>query len=173
MTLAFAESVAQPVRTVAGVVMCAMLAATTVFAQGRFQATDATGIAGLPDLRIVSIRDVQRGRCYLAFVENPSRVELVPAEPPDVAAAASRRDRDLADLVHTYENDTSVYAGTVTPNPLKYEVLAGTTQINFALTVIQNLLARLEAQLDRVAANPVLAVMPDVCATPDTRAPPP
>jgi hypothetical protein len=171
MTLASDPRVSKSLRVMAAVAMGMTLAATAS-AQARFEATEATAIAGLPELRILSIRDTLRNRCYLAFVANPSGADVIPAEPSDVAAAAAQRDRDLSDLVHTYENDTSVYAGTITPNPLKYETLAATAQINFALTVIQSLLARLEAQLDRAtAAKSALAIVPDACAA-DAHAPP-
>ena len=134
-------------------------------AQERFHTTDATVLPALPGMRIVSVKDSLRNRCYLAFVEDAARPDAALIDPPDVTAAASQRDHDLASLVHAYESDTSVYAGTITPNPLKYEVLAQTTQLTFALSVVENLIARLEAQLDRVAAAPrTLAVVQDACA---------
>ena len=139
--------------------------APPVCAQARFHAADATDVAGLPGLRIVSVRDALSNRCYLAFVQDAAPSGAPNIEPPDVSGAAALRDRDLASLVRAYENDTSVYAGTMTPNPLKYEVLSQTTQLNFALAVVESLIARLEAQLDRVAAaSKTLAVVPDACA---------
>ena len=141
-----------------------------VQAQARFQAADVTAIEGAPGLRVITIHDAARNRCYLAFVAEPAAAPAVAAESSDVTAAAAQRDRDLAALVHAYESDTSVYAGTITPNPLKYDVLTQTVQITFALTVIENLLAHLEARLDRSAGSAGgLAVMPDTCAVPDTR----
>jgi len=149
----------------AAVLSISLALAPPASAQARFDAADATTVAGLPGLRIVSLRDTLRNRCYLAFVQDAAPSAAPAVEPPDVTGAAALRDRDLANLVHAYENDSSVYAGTITPNPLKYEVLSQTTQLNFALTVVENLIARLEAQLDRVAAaSKTLAVVPDACA---------
>ena len=166
---------AQTIRTVAGIAVCIGLAASTAVAQARFQAADATGVSGLSGLRIVSVRDTLRNRCYLAFVAEPSGADIRPTEPSDVGAAAVQRDRDLAALVHAYENDSTAYAGIIQPNPLKYQVLTQTTQINYMLTAIQSMLARLEEQLDRArtASRTALAVVPDVCAPADAHAPPP
>jgi hypothetical protein len=167
--------VASRISIVASVASCIALSAATAVAQTRFQAADASAIAGVSGLRIVSVRDTLRNRCYLAFVADQAGSEIVPAQPSDIGAAAVQRDRDLADLIHSYESDTSVFAGTITPNPLKYQVLAQTTQINYMLTAIQSMLARLEEQLDRArnTSRTALAVVPDVCASAETRATPP
>jgi len=171
MAIASQTCVKKPISALAVPWICLVLA-SPISAQGRFQTTDATVLPALPGMRVVSVRDSLRNRCYLAFVEDAARADSATIDPPDVAAAASQRDHDLANLVHAYENDTSVYAGTITPNPLKYEVLAQSTQLNFALTVVENLIARLGAQLDRAAGtSKTLAVVPDACAPAEAGAP--
>jgi len=121
-------------------------------AQTRFEATTQNAIEGVSGLRIITVRDRTLNTCYLVFVNEPApRGEARPDAPGDLRQVRTERDQRLADLVHAYEQDRGAVPGTIIPNPLRYEFLGGTTQIDYALLVLEQLFLRLEDALARLA----------------------
>jgi len=159
---------------VAGVsaIVCALLNATAVSAQTRFEAIDHGAISAAPALQIVTIRDNLLKACYLVFVTElaPPSSSVAGTELPDILAAVTARDARLADLLRTFDQDRSVFAGTISPNPFKYQWQADIAQQNLAWAVLGRAFGRLEQRLDRLAdtARIALAVVPAAC-TPATR----
>jgi hypothetical protein len=151
-----------------GVIGCALLSAAPVGAQTRFEAIAQSAIAGVPALQIVTIRDHVLNACYVVFVNEPARPSgsAVATELPDVQAAVTARDERLADLLRTFDQDRSVFAGTISPNPFKYQWQADIAQQNLAWTVLARAFGRIEQRLDRLAdaARIAIAVVPAACA---------
>ena len=73
------------------------------------------------------------------------------AERRNQEQARAARDGRLVELLHGYEQDRGAIPGTIIPNPLKYDWLADSAQLEFALYVLQQQFIRLEQQLDRLA----------------------
>ena len=139
--------------------------------QSRYEAIDHSEVTGVPGLRIINIRDNLLRTCYAVFLadstESPdigTRGELT-----DLHSAVAARDQRLVDLLGAYEQDRSVYAGTITPNPLKYQWQANIAQIDFALTALNNMFARFEQDLLR-APRTAMTVVAEACVPPE-RAP--
>jgi len=154
----------------AGVIACLAIAAS-VDGQSRYEAIDRSDVAGVPGLRIINIRDNMLKTCYAVFLATSTdSADLANrAELTELQRAASARDQRLGDLLGTYDQDRSVFAGTMTPNTLKYEWQADTAQIDFALAALNNMFARLEQDLRR-APRTAMTVVPEVCVPPE-RAP--
>jgi len=159
----------------AAAVACLLVTAATAGAQTRFEAITQSAIEGVSGLRIITVRDRTLNNCYLLFVSDPP-VPQTDARPPapELEQVRAERDRRLADLVHAYEQDRSAIPGTIIPNPLKYELQGSATQIDFALVVLEQLFARLEEELDRLAEATRMAMtaMPISCAPPAGRTSP-
>ena len=154
----------------AGVIACLAIAAS-VDGQSRYEAIDRSDVAGVPGLRIINIRDNMLKTCYAVFLADStdstdvaSRIEMT-----ELHRAATARDQRLVDLLGAFEQDKSVFAGTMTPNPLKYDWQANTAQVDFALSALNNMFARLEQDLRR-APRTAMTVVPEVCVPPE-RAP--
>src|SRR5262245_27040900 len=128
----------------AGVIACLVIAAS-VDGQSRYEAIDRNDVAGVPGLRIINIRDNVLKTCYAVFLANSTdSADLANrSELTELQRAATARDQRLGDLLGAYDQDRSVFAGTVTPNTLKYEWQADTAQIDFALAALNNMFARL------------------------------
>ena len=154
----------------AGLIAALAIAATVDGGQSRYEATDRSDVAGVSGLRIINIRDNVLRTCYAVFLADSnesdpaSRVELT-----ELRSAFTARDQRLVDLLSAFEQDRSVFAGTIAPNPLKYEWQANTAQVDYALTVLNNMFARLEQDLLR-APRTVMTVVPQACV-PSERAP--
>lgn len=148
-------------------IACALLSAAPVFAQTRFEAIDHGAISGAPPLQIVTIRDNVLKACYVVFVTEvaPPSSSIVGAELPDIQAAVTARDERLADLLRAFDQDRSVFAGTISPNPFKYQWQADIAQQNLAWAVLGRAFGRLEQRLDRLAdaARIALSVVPAAC----------
>jgi hypothetical protein len=150
----------------AAAIACLAFGAAIADAQARFEAVSQSAIEGVSGLRVITVRDRTLNTCHLLFVSEP-------AQPADARAAAAadleqvrvERDRRLADLVRAYEQDRSAIPGTIIPNPLKYELQGGATQIDFALVVLEQLFARLEDELQRLAtaSRTAMTAMPTPC----------
>src|SRR6476620_5451603 len=101
----------------AGVIACLAIAAS-VDGQSRYEAIDRSDVAGVPGLRIINIRDNMLKTCYAVFLATStdsadvtSRIEMT-----ELHRAATARDQRLVDLLGAFEQDKSVFAGTMTPN---------------------------------------------------------
>ena len=151
----------------AGLVACLGVAATVEGGQSRYEAIDRSNVTGVPGLRIINIRDNALRTCYAVFLadsidsDNASRSELT-----ELHSAVNARDQRLVDLLSAFEQDRSVFAGTMTPNPLKYEWQANTAQVDFALSALNNMFARLEQDLLR-APRTAMTVVPQSCVPPE------
>ena len=155
----------------AGLVACLAIAASGEGGQSRYEAIDRSDVTGVSGLRIINIRDNLRRTCYAVFLADStdsadvaSRIELT-----ELRRAVTARDQRLVDLLAAFEQDRSVFAGTMTPNPLKYEWQANTAQVDFALAALNNMFARLEQDLLR-APRTALTVVTEACVPPE-RAP--
>ena len=152
----------------AGLIACLAIAATVEGGQSRYEAIDSSDVTGVSGLRIMNIRDNVLRTCYAVFLadstgsaETASRIELT-----ELRSAVTVRDQRLVDLLSAFEQDRSVFAGTVAPNPLKYEWQANTVQVDFALTAMNNMFARLEQDLLR-ASRSAMTVVPQACVAPE------
>jgi hypothetical protein len=143
-------------------VLCAVCAGSmTLTAQGRFRALTRDSVAAVPNLNIVTVHDIVQNACYLVFmVEAPLPAgRHFNAQSSDVQVAAAWRDRRLAELSESYQQGFgTLYAGTPTPNVLRYAWEAQTVQSEFDRVVRENELAWLEEQLERMAAAPRIAI---------------
>jgi hypothetical protein len=155
----------------AGVIACLAIAASVDGGQSRYEAIDRSDVAGVSGLRIINIRDNLLRTCYAVFLADSTdsadvtgRIEMT-----ELHRAATARDQRLVDLLGAYEQDRSVFAGTMTPNPLKYDWQANTAQVDFALSALNNMFARLEQDLLR-APRTTMTVVPEACVPPE-RAP--
>jgi len=155
----------------AGVIACLAIAASVEAGQSRYEAIDHSAVAGVSGLRIINIRDNMLKTCYAVFLADStdsadvtSRIEMT-----ELHRAATARDQRLVDLLGAFEQDKSVFAGTMTPNPLKYDWQANTAQVDFALSALNNMFARLEQDLLR-APRTSMTVVPQACVPPE-RAP--
>ena len=155
----------------AGVIACLALGARIESGQSRiesgqsrFEAMDRSEITGVPELRIMSIRDKVLNTCYAVFV-----AEF--AEPVDAAArlastdigkAMAVRDQRLGDLLVGFERERAAIPGTLAPNPLRYDWQGDSAQVDFALTALNNAFARIEQDLHRASRTAITAV-PQPC----------
>ena len=136
----------------AAAIACLAFGGAIAGAQARFEAVNQDAIEGISGLRVVTVRDRAHNTCYLVFVNEPAhRAEARPPAPPDLEQVRAERDQRLADLVHAYEQDRSAIPGTIIPNPLRYELLGGAMQIDYALVVLEQLFLRLEDAIERLA----------------------
>jgi len=155
----------------AGVIACLAVAANVEGGQSRYEAIDRSDVAGISGLRVINLRDNLLKTCYAVFLadaadsaDGPSRIEVT-----ELHRAATARDQRLVDLLTAFDQDKSVFAGTMTPNPLKYEWQANAAQVDFALSALNNMFARLEQDLLR-APRTAMTVVPQACVPPE-RAP--
>ena len=155
----------------AGLIACLSIVATVDAGQSRYEAIDRSDVAGVPGLRIISIRDNLLRTCYAVFLADSTDSADISArgEMTDLHRAITARDQRLVDLLSAFEQDRSVFAGTVAPNPLKYEWQANTAQVDFALAALNNMFARLEQDLLR-APRTAMTVVAQACVPPE-RAP--
>ena len=131
---------------------CMALAPAIGTAQTRFDGTDQSAVAGVSGLRIITVQDRVMKMCYLVFVSDPGEPSnRRAADAGDTEQARAARDGRLVELLHGYEQDRGAIPGTIIPNPLKYDWLADSAQLEFALYVLQQQFIRLEQQLDRLA----------------------
>src|SRR5262245_8401648 len=151
-----------------GAVIACLAIATSVEGQSRYEAIDRSNVIGVSGLRIINIRDNVLKTCYAVFLADStdsadatSRIEVT-----EVQRAATTRDQRLVDLLSAYDQDRSVFAGTMTPNPLKYDWQANTAQVDFALSALNNMFARLEQELLR-APRTAMTVVPQACVPPE------
>jgi hypothetical protein len=154
----------------AGLIAC-LASAATVEGQSRYEAIDRSDVSGIAGLRIINIRDNLLKTCYAVFladstdsVDAANRIELT-----ELHRAVAARDQRLVDLLGAFDHDRSLFAGTIDPNPLKYEWQANTAQVDFALAALNNMFARLEQDLLR-APRTTMTVVPEACVPPE-RAP--
>ena len=154
----------------AGVIACLALAAS-VEGQSRYEAIDRSEVTGMSGLRIINIRDNVLKTCYAVFLADSTDSAEVSSriETTELHRAVSVRDQRLVDLLTAYEQDRSVFAGTMTPNPLKYDWQANAAQVDFALSALNNMFARLEQDLLH-APRTAMTVVPQACVPPE-RAP--
>jgi hypothetical protein len=153
-------------------IAASLLNAAAVCAQTRFEAIDFGAIRGAPALQIITIRDNALKACYLVFVTeraNPSSSVTVDAQLPDIQTAVAARDERLANLLHAFDQDRSLFAGTISPNPFKYQWQADIAQQDLAWAVLGRAFGRIEQKLDRIAdeARTAIAVVTQPC-TPAT-----
>jgi hypothetical protein len=155
----------------AGAIACLAMAASVEGGQSRYEAIDRSDVAGVSGLRIINIRDNLLRTCYAVFVADSTdsadvagRVEVT-----ELRSAVTAREQRLIDLLTAFEQDRSVFAGTMTPNPLKYDWQANAAQVDFALAALNNMFARLEHDLLRVPRT-AMTVVPETCVPPE-RAP--
>ena len=155
----------------AGVIACLAIAASAEAGQSRYEAIDRSAVAGVSGLRIINIRDNLLKTCYAVFLSDStdsadvgSRIEVT-----ELRSAVTAREQRLVDLITAYDQDRSVFAGTMTPNALKYDWQANAAQVDFALAALNNMFARLEQNLIR-APRTAMTVVPEACVPPE-RAP--
>jgi hypothetical protein len=151
----------------AGLIAC-LASAATVEGQSRYEAIDRSDVSGIAGLRIINIRDNLLKTCYAVFladstdsVDAANRIELT-----ELHRAVAARDQRLVDLLGAFDHDRSLFAGTIDPNPLKYEWQANTAQVDFALAALNNMFARLEQDLLR-APRTTMTVVPEACVPPE------
>src|SRR5262245_10478560 len=118
-----------------GVITCLAIAASVEAGQSRYEAIDRSDVTGVPGLRIVNIRDNQLRTCYAVFLADStdSRDVTSRVEVTELRSAVAARDQRLGELLATFDQDRSIYAGTIAPNTLKYNWEANTAQVDFAL----------------------------------------
>src|SRR5262245_14086173 len=155
----------------AGLIACLASVTTVEGGQSRYEATDRSDVTGISGLRIINVRDNVLRTCYAVFLADSTdsadaatRIELT-----ELHRAVTARDQRLVDLLSAFDQDRSLYAGTIAPNPLKYEWQANTVQVDFALAALNNMFARLEQDLRR-APRTAMTVVPQACVPPE-RAP--
>ena len=155
----------------AGVIACLAIAASVEGGQSRYEAIDRSDVTGVSGLRIINVRDNLLRACYAVFLADStdaaditSRIEMT-----ELHRAATTREQRLVDLLSAFEQDRSVFAGTMTPNALKYDWQANAAQVDFALSALNNMFARLEQDLLR-APRTAMTVVPEACV-PAERAP--
>jgi hypothetical protein len=154
----------------AGLIACFAIAASVEAGQSRYEAIDRSDVTGVSGLRIINIRDNLLRTCYAVFlVESTDSADASRIELTELRRAVTARDQRLDDLLSAFEQDRSVFAGTISPNPLKYEWEANTAQVDFALAALNNMFARLEQDLLR-APRTAMTVVPEACVPPE-RAP--
>ena len=155
----------------AAVIACLAVAASVEGGQSRYEAIDQSGVTGVSGLRIINIRDNLLKTCYVVFLADSTDAADISSrvEPMELPRAVTARDQRLVDLLTAFDQDRSVYAGTITPNTLKYEWQANAVQIDFALSALNNMFARLEQDLRR-APRTSMTVVPEACVPPE-RAP--
>jgi hypothetical protein len=148
----------------AGVIACLAMAGTVAGGQSRYEAIARSDVAGAPGLRIVNVRDNVLKTCLAVFIAEstepaPSgdRIELT-----ELHNAVAARDQRLAELLAAYDQDRGAIPGTIAPNPFKYEWQADNAQVEFALTRLSNMFARLENDLFR-APRMAMTVVPQPC----------
>jgi hypothetical protein len=148
----------------AAVIACLALAGTAESGQSRYETVGRSDVAGAPGLRIVNVRDNVLKTCYAVFVAEsydpaPSgnRIELT-----ELQNAVAARDQRLAELLAAFDQDRGAIPGTLAPNPFKYEWQADNAQMEFALTRLNNMFARLENDLLR-APRMAMTVVPQPC----------
>ena len=122
-------------------------------------------------LRIINIRDNLLRTCYAVFLSDSTDSADVASrnEVTELRSAVTAREQRLVDLLTAYDQDRSVFAGTMTPNALKYDWQANAAQVDFALAALNNMFARLEQNLIR-APRTAMTVVPEACVPPE-RAP--
>src|SRR4029434_6742143 len=135
----------------AGLIACLAMAASAEGGQSRYEAIDRSDVTGVSGLRIINIRDNLLRTCYAVFLADTTDAADIATrgDLADLHRAVAARDQRLVDLLGAFEQDRSVYAGTISPNPLKYQWQANTAQIDFALAALNNMFARLEQDLLR------------------------
>jgi hypothetical protein len=155
----------------AGLLACLAITATVEGGQSRYEAIDRSDVTGVSGLRIINIRDNVRRTCYAVFLADSTDSADIAngVELTELRRAATNRDQRLVDLLAAFEQDRSVFAGTIAPNPLKYEWQANNAQVDFALAALNNMFARLEQGLLR-ASRTAMTVVPEACV-PSERAP--
>jgi hypothetical protein len=130
-------------------------------AQARFEGMTRDGVAAVPGLQVIMVRDNTLNACYTLFVIDAASPlqALPPIEARSVQNAAAERDRRLSELSTELEKTRStVVAGTLGPDILKYEWEGQKAQSEFERVLLENEVARLEAPLKRIADAPKLAV---------------
>jgi len=155
----------------AGLITCLGGVATVEGGQSRYEAIDHSEVTGVPGLKIINLRDNVRRTCYTLFLADSTDSADVANSVAftELGRAVTARDQRLVDLLAAFDQDRSVFAGTMTPNPLKYEWQANTAQVDFALAALNNMFARLEQDLLR-APRTAMTVVPENCV-PSERAP--
>jgi hypothetical protein len=135
----------------AGLITCLGVVAIVEGGQSRYEAIDHSEVTGVPGLKIINLRDNVRRTCYTLFLADStdSADAANSVAFTELGRAVTARDQRLVDLLAAFDQDRSVFAGTMTPNPLKYEWQANTAQIDFALATLNNMFARLEQDLLR------------------------
>ena len=152
----------------AGAIACLAIATGVEGGQSRYEAIDRSDVSGVSGLRIINVRDNLLKTCYAVFLADTTdsadatrRIEMT-----ELPRAATTRDQRLVDLLSAYDQDRSVFAGTMTPNPLKYDWQANTAQVDFALSALNNMFARLEQELLH-APRTAMTVVPQACVPPE------
>ena len=157
----------------AGALVCLALGARDVQGQTRFEVSDQNVMPVGAGMRILDVRDNVRKACYLVFISEPRSANFTDSVVlPNIEDVAVMRDRRLSDLLRAFEGQWSMQAGTPAPNPMGYNWQATSVQLQFALTVVQNAIVRLEQHIDRLAGSSASAmtVVSEPCA-PAPRAP--
>lgn len=149
----------------AGVIACLAMAGTIAGGQSRYEAIARNDVTGAPGLRIVNVRDNALKTCFAVFIAEstdpaPSsdRIELT-----ELHNAVAARDQRLAELLAAFDQDRGAIPGTLAPNPFRYEWQADNAQMEFALTRLNNMFARLENDLLR-APRTAMTVVSQPCA---------
>jgi hypothetical protein len=152
----------------AGLIAALAIATTVEGGQSRYEAIDRSDVIGVSGLRIINVRDNLLKTCYAVFLADStdSADAARGIELTELRRAVTARDQRLVDLLGAFEQDRSVYAGTIAPNPLKYEWQANTAQVDFALAALNNMFARLEQDLLR-APRTAMTVVPQACVPPE------
>ena len=155
----------------AGLVTSLAIVTSVEGGQSRYEAIDRSGVAGVSELRIINIRDNVLKTCYAVFLADSTDSANTATHPEltELHRAVTARDQRLVDLLSAFEQDRSIFAGTIAPNPLKYDWQANTAQVDFALAALNNMFARLEQDLLR-APRTAMTVVPQACVPPE-RAP--
>jgi len=151
--------------------LCLALCARDVAGQTRFEVSDQNAMPVGAGMRIVDVRDNLRNACYLVFIAEPRAADRTDGVLlPSVEDVAAARDRRLSDLLHAFQQDQSVFAGTPAPNPMPYNWQADSAQMQVALTVLQHAILHLEQHIERLAASSTtMTVVSEPC--PAQRAP--
>jgi len=147
--------------------LCASLISAPVYAQARFEALSREGVAAVPGLQIVAVRDAALNICYTLFVLTPA--QPAPARPDvrSVPDAAGARDQQLAAVLGEFERGlSSASPAMLVNNPLKFQWEAQNAQIEYEHALRQSELARVEEELAQIRDTPHLAVSGPVSCTP-------
>jgi hypothetical protein len=134
--------------------------ATTAGAQGRFDAVEQNAIDGVPGLQVITIRDTML-KTLLRGVCPRGRIAYQRASPSGTARHRAGEGRTRCSPRPTAARVRAGArrdSGNDHSNPLRYDWQAEATEMEFMLFALEQQFARLQQELDRIAAASQMAM---------------